>query len=105
MLNLLLFILMSYGITNILLYGKIFDDYRNEWKKRLEGSKLIHLLQCNMCLSFHVGWVLYVVFLYSGIMLFPNIVFGMFLFGCLSSAANHFIFSIYDDNGIKIQKK
>ena len=50
--ELLTFILCAYGLTQILVYGKIFS------KIRPKKGKLGELANCPMCMGFHVGWLL-----------------------------------------------
>ena len=50
--ELLTFILCAYGLTQILVYGKIFS------KIRPKQGKLGELANCPMCMGFHVGWLL-----------------------------------------------
>ena len=79
----LLFILVSYGITNILVFGSIFEGWRNFWVK-FNPSFFGKLMTCPLCLSFWVGGILSITFhllgyptpftLY-GIKIFPLLVF------------------------------
>jgi len=48
--ELLTFILCAYGLTQILVYGEIFNRLRPK-KGRLKG-----IVTCPMCMGFHVGW-------------------------------------------------
>ena len=51
----LYYIFMTYGLTNILVFGKIFDKPRN-WVSD-KSSFLKGLLGCMMCLSTWVGMI------------------------------------------------
>lgn len=53
----LLFILTSYGITNILLFGSIFSGWRDFWVKH-NPNFFGKLFTCPMCLSTWVGFIL-----------------------------------------------
>jgi hypothetical protein len=54
--------------------------------------------------SFWIGMGVFLAFWYSGIKLFPNL-WGLPLFGFLSSGTSNFLSSIFDDTGIKIGNK
>ena len=72
MVQLLLWMVMAYGISNILVYGSIFNGPRNfinKWgdsKYPLNGfgAFLSKMLSCMMCCSVWVGFF-YGIFLYS----------------------------------------
>ena len=73
MIKLIIFILVSYGITNILIYGSIFEKWRDFiGASREEPKNLGKLFSCFMCLSFWVG------VLVSLIMFSPTLTYGMF---------------------------
>jgi hypothetical protein len=92
--NLLLFVLAVWGMTQILVYGEIFDKIRPEHK----------FFHCTMCIGFHVGWFLYLLFWLFDVLLFPNVYAGMFVFGCIGSATSYALCSVFDGNGISISK-
>lgn len=57
MVNLIMFILVSYGISNILVYGSIFEGFRNFLSKLGTGNtSLYKLFTCMMCLPTWVGF-------------------------------------------------
>ena len=92
--NLILFILMCFGISQLIVDADIFDKIRPNFK----------LFKCYLCVGFHSGWIIFLLFWFSNIKLFSNIYIGCFLFGCLSSGTSNFLCSIYNDGGIKIIK-
>lgn len=115
MIDLLIFILVSYGLTQILVYGKIFDFIR---PKR---GKLGELFSCTMCVGWWVGAFLYVVspyidlFSFGGISLASAIHIGsveysiyglvsMVLVGCLSSGTSYMLDKLIGDEGININE-
>lgn len=64
--KIVLFILLAYGITNIAVFGSIFNDWRNFWYKK--SPKILgKLFTCPMCLSFYVGGILSYIFQYYGL--------------------------------------
>jgi len=86
--NLLIFILACYGMTMVLVYGKIFDPVRPKY----------HLFKCTMCMGFWVG-------IFNSILI--NIPCNIFICGCISAGTSYFISRLVDDEGIliKLQKK
>ena len=50
--DLLYFVLASYGLTFILVYGKIFEDIRPEKDYTKKWNTLFH---CPLCVGFWVG--------------------------------------------------
>lgn len=91
--NLILFILISFGLTQILIYGSIFNKIRPK-------NKLFH---CSMCMGTWVGFLMFVIFWLSDIKLFPNLYFGIPLFGFLSSGTTWLLDQIVDDWGINVK--
>lgn len=88
--NLLIFILLGYGITNILVFGSIFEFWRTFWDKN-NPNFFGKLFSCPMCLSTWVGFILS--FLFSMLNVYtPMASYGLdimplniFLDGCLMS--------------------
>ena len=82
--NLLVFILAAWGMTNILVYGKIFDRVRPRYS----------FFHCPMCVGFHVGYVLFALLRFLDIealgsvdSAFPCFV-SILVAGCISSATS-----------------
>ena len=73
-------------MTNILVYGKIFDKIRP--KK--------YYFHCMMCIGFAVG--VFVSF-------FINLDINYFFSGCLSSGTSYILGMLVDDEGFKINRK
>ena len=55
--ELLLIILVSYGISNIIVFGSIFEKLRN-WADLVSPTFFGKLLTCMMCTPFWVGFFL-----------------------------------------------
>lgn len=59
MINIIVFILFAYGLSNLLVFGMgpydMLDWIRNTAKKVF--GKLGNMLDCVMCTSFNIGWV------------------------------------------------
>lgn len=99
MIKLIIFMLVSYGIANIMIYGSIFEKFREFIGVNKENPKFFgKLFGCFMCLSFWIG-VKLSFFMYSptlanglinDLMLFgmeiPKEYLSMFFDGCLASA-------------------
>lgn len=92
------FCLISYGLTQILVYGKIFDPVRPK------SGWFGQLLKCPMCTGFWVGIFLWFVKDYTQLFTFDNSFVTAFLLGCASSAAAYLGSMFMGDDGIKIEK-
>lgn len=84
--NLLIFILASYGMTMILVYGKIFDIIRPKH----------HFFKCCLCVGFWVG-------IFNSF--FINISCDMFVAGCISAGTSYLLSRLVNDDGILINLK
>lgn len=96
--NLFIFILCSYGLTQILCYGKIFNNIRP--KKGFFGE----LFSCSMCVGFWVGMLLYIIKPLTNLYYFDNGLLNGPLLGCLSSGTSYLLDKMVSDEGIKISK-
>jgi len=97
--NLLIFILISYGLTQILCYGKIFDKIRP--KTGFFGE----LLSCSMCTGFWVGLFLWNIQPLTNLYYFDNCMMTGFLLGCLSSGTSYLLDKTVSDEGIRFSKE
>jgi hypothetical protein len=96
--EIVLFLLVSYGISNIVVYGSIFEGMRNFFNK-YNPSFLGTLFSCMICFPTWVGFILsYGLTLYGYTHLTPFGSIGLevlwlrvFLDGCLSSGVVWFI--------------
>ena len=96
MTELIYFILTSAGLTQILVYGKIFDKIRPT-----EGW-FGELLSCPMCTGFWSGLFLWGTNSYTGLFNYDFSLFTGLYLGCLSSGTSYVISMLFDDNGFKI---
>jgi len=94
--SLIYFILASSGLTQILVYGKVFDGIRPT------SGWLGQLLSCSMCTGFHVGWVLWLFSGYTQLFSFDSSFVTAFLLACLSSGTSYILSMLFGDCGIKI---
>jgi len=97
-LELITFILCAYGLTQIIVYGKIFENIRPT-----EG-RLGQLFKCPMCMGFHVGWFLMLLSPFTELFSFEVSVFNFFLLGWLSSGTSYILNMVFGDHGIQISK-
>lgn len=88
----LFFILICYGMTQILTLGKIFEAIRPKH----------HFFHCPMCVGFWIGILVFIGFWFCGIQLFPNLYLGSFFFGCISSATSFAFTSLIGEDGLHI---
>ena len=93
--NFIWFCLISYGMTQILVYGKIFEPIRPK------QGKLGELFKCPMCTGFWVGIFLWFVNAYTQLITFDNSLITALLLGCASSAASYVGTMLIGDDGIK----
>lgn len=96
--GLLTFILCCYGLTQILVYGKILDRIRptQGWMGQL--------LSCSMCTGFWVGFVLWGINRFTTLFIFDNSILTGFLLGCLSSGTSYILCQIIGDEGVKYER-
>ena len=99
MTELLTFILCAYGLTQIIVYGKIFS------KLRPKKGKLAELANCPMCMGFHVGWLLMLLSPYTELFNFDVTPVNYLILGCLSSGTSYVLNMIVGDSGLNISKK
>ena len=91
------FSLISYGLTQILVYGKILNPIRPK------SGKLGQLLECPMCTGFWVGLFLWSVKDYTQLFTFDNSFVTGLLLGFAGSAAAYVGNTLFGDDGIKIE--
>jgi hypothetical protein len=98
---LLYFVLVCFGLTNILVYGSIFNCIRP--KQGLWGE----LFKCPMCMGFHVGYVIALLMNLSSMFNISTNIVDTFLLACLSSGTSYVFCSLFSDFGInfKINKE
>ena len=91
--SLIYFILCSYGLTQILVYGHIFDKIRPNKK----------FFKCSMCMGFWVGVFLYLINGYTDLFSFNYNWINPLLLGCLSSGTSYVLDKIVGDKGIRYE--
>lgn len=98
--ELLYFVLCAFGMTQILVYGTIFDKIRpkKEWFRGF--GQLFH---CTMCMGAHVGWFLCLLSPFTSLWNFDVSLVNCFILMCLSSGTSYILCSIINDEGISLQ--
>lgn len=96
MTQLIYFILAASGLTQILVYGKIFD------KIRPTHGWLGDLLSCPMCTGFWSGIILWVTNGYTQLFNYDFSLLTGLLLGCLSSGTSYILSVMFDDDGFKL---
>jgi len=96
--NLLMFVLCCFGLTQILVYGKIFDRIRPT------GGLPGQLLSCSMCVGFWVGFILWGINGFTTLFMFDNSILTGFLLGCLSSGTSYVLCQIVGDEGVRYER-
>jgi hypothetical protein len=97
--ELLTFILAAYGLTQMIVYGKIFN------KIRPVKGRLGELFKCPMCMGFHVGWLLMLLSPFTELFIFEVSVANFFLLGGVSSGTSYILTMIFGDEGRKHEHK
>lgn len=97
--DLLFFILSSYGLTQILCYGKIFDRWRP-----INGM-MGDLFSCSMCMGFWVGIFLSAFDPFTGLFSLSAGIADSFVLGLVSSGTSYLLDKMVGDEGIQIQKR
>ena len=92
MLGLLYFILCSFGLTSIIVYGKIFDRVRPK-------NCFFH---CPACMGFWVGVFLFCVNGYTELFTFDYNLVNALLLGCLSSGTSYTLSVLFNDDGLNV---
>lgn len=96
-LELIYFILCCYGLTQILVYGSIFNWARPS--KRFYNG----FFHCPMCVGFHVGWFVLFLFQWSSFAYAEAQLIDYFLLSCLSSGSSYVLSQIFNDFGVNLQ--
>lgn len=94
--SLISFILICYGLTTILVWGKIFSEIRPNYE----------FFHCSHCVGFWVGVL--IGFITGLFMPIPGPQYwfvNLFLAGCLSAGTSYILDSLFGDEGININIK
>ncbi len=95
--ELIYFILCAYGLTYILVYGSIFNDYRPK------TGKLGELFHCTLCTGFWSGVFLWSINCFTELFTYEYNLINALLLGSLSAGTSYFLSTILDDFGLKFR--
>jgi len=100
--ELLIFILCAYGMTQIIVYSDmpLLKRLRPSKKSCKGYGKLFH---CPMCMGFHVGWFLMLLSPFTELFNFDYNLVNFLLLGSLGAGTSYMMDTIIDDEGIKIK--
>ena len=99
--ELLIFILAAYGLTQILVYSDMpLIKKLRPAKDSFKGcGKVFH---CPMCMGFHVGWFLVLLSPLTELFSFDHSLITAFLCGCLSAGTSYFLSMLLKDFGLNL---
>lgn len=97
--KIIIFILSCAGLTQILCYASILN-----WLRPKTGF-FGELFRCSMCVGFHVGYIIFLLFWFCNIFLFTNIYAGCLIYGLISSFCSYILDKSFSDEGIVINFK
>ena len=100
--DLLYFVLAAYGLTQILVYGSIFNKIRPSRHWLYGFGKLFH---CPMCMGFWVGTFLFGINRHTELFTFDYNLANLFILGSLSSGTCYLLSVLVNDFGFKITHK
>jgi len=85
------FLIAAYGLTSILVYGRVFDRVRPAH----------HFFHCPTCIGFWVGIILMLLNPYTELFTYRISVANALLLGSASSGISYILSVIFGDEGIK----
>ena len=88
--ELIYFVLCAYGMTQILVYGSVFDKVRPKH----------HFFHCPMCIGFWVGALLLLLNPFTELFTFEYKLANAFILGCLSSGTSYLLSVLVNDFGL-----
>ena len=92
--NLILFILLNFGISYIITHAKIFEKIRN-FLVRINPSFLGKLIMCILCTGVWTGFLLSLIYSPSYLLFTDIRVVSIFLDGMLGGITSYFLCMIY----------
>ena len=101
-LGLVWFILAAYGLTFILVYGKIFENIRPPKDYTKKWNTLFH---CPLCMGFWVGVFLFSINGFTELFMFDYNLANAFICGCVSAGTSYMLSMIINDDGLRSQSK
>ena len=95
--GLLTFVLCAYGLTQIIIYGTIFDRIRPA------KGKIGKLFKCPMCMGFWVGVFLWSINCFTELFTYDYNFINALLLGSLSAGTSYFLSMLLNDFGLKFR--
>ena len=92
--SLLWFILTCYGLTQILVYGSIFNKVRPKH----------HFFHCPMCIGFWSGVLVFLISPWTELFTFELNIINLLLCGWLSSGTSYVFCTLFGDEGINVKR-
>jgi len=86
-------VLIAYGLTQILVYGSIFNIIRPKH----------HFFHCPMCMGFWAGVLLLLLNPFTELFTFDVSFVNTFLLGCLSSGTSYALCMLISDGGFQYE--
>jgi len=93
--NIFLFVLAAYGLTQIIVYGRIFEKIRPSH----------HFFHCSMCMGWWVGIFLWAINQYTELFIFDYSIATAFILGCISSGTSYVLNMVFGDEGINLKNR
>ena len=87
------FILACYGLTQVLVYGSIFNSIRQKH----------HFFNCPMCMGFWTGVLVCLISPWTELFTFETNLVNLLLCGWLSSGTSYALCMIIGDEGINVK--
>jgi|TARA_R110002167_G_scaffold274_8_gene1391 hypothetical protein len=100
--ELIYFVLSAYGLTQILIYGSIFNKIRPS-KSWLSGFGI--LFHCPMCMGFWIGLFLFGINEYTELFTFEYTFANALILGWLSSGTCYLLSMLVNDFGLKLNHR
>ena len=97
--ELIWFLLAAFGLTQILVYGKIFDNYRPDKEDFKGWGELFH---CPMCMGFWVGLFLFLINGFTELFTFDYNIVNAMICGWVSSASSYVLNMLFGDSGLNL---
>ena len=97
--NLLHFVLCAYGLTMIVVYGSIFERFRQLMDKAGVYGKLY---RCPLCFGFWAGVFLWSINPFTELFTFDYSLVNFLICGWLSSGTSYIFNVLFCDNGFQI---
>ena len=93
--DLLYFILAAFGITQIVVYGSVFNSFRPS-KEKFAG-----FFHCPMCVGFWIGVLLFGINPFTELFTFELNITNAFLLGGVSSGTSYVLSMLFGDWGLR----